>query len=108
MHIYMIYNFQAGNMKAKKLFDKVSKLLAKEQITYTLFIPRYHKHAIEEVSFLELSTFDAIVAAGGDGTFFEVINGYMHNKSPKKPPIGFIPLGTGNAFSRSFSRGKML
>lgn len=39
-----------------------------------------------------LSDWDAIVAAGGDGTLNEVINGW-HAESP---PVGLIPLGTAN------------
>ena len=44
--------------------------------------------------------YNVIVAAGGDGTLFDVINGYYKNSSKKKIPIGVLPVGTGNAFIR--------
>jgi diacylglycerol kinase (ATP) len=39
-----------------------------------------------------------IVAAGGDGTLSEVLNGVLQSK--KSPRLGIIPIGTGNDFSR--------
>ena len=40
---------------------------------------------------------DAIIAAGGDGTVNEVVNGIMNAPSDfPKPTIGIIPLGTSN------------
>ncbi|NIK69653.1 MULTISPECIES: diacylglycerol kinase [unclassified Paenibacillus] len=43
--------------------------------------------------------YDLIIAAGGDGTIYEVING-MANK-PNRPPLGILPLGTTNDFARA-------
>jgi len=43
--------------------------------------------------------YDMIIAAGGDGTLNEVING-MADK-PERPPLGIIPLGTTNDFARA-------
>jgi diacylglycerol kinase (ATP) len=42
---------------------------------------------------------DVIIAAGGDGTLNEVINGIGEN--PGAARVGLIPLGTGNDFARS-------
>ena len=41
-----------------------------------------------------------VVAGGGDGTLFEVINGYYQNPAQNKIPLGVLPVGTGNAFAR--------
>ena len=43
--------------------------------------------------------YDIIIAAGGDGTLNEVINGI--GKNVKKVRVGLIPLGTGNDFART-------
>lgn len=45
--------------------------------------------------------FDIIIAAGGDGTLYEVING-MAEKS-HRPPLGILPLGTTNDFARALN-----
>ena len=59
------------------------------------------------------------LAAGGDGTAFEIVNGlFPESRSPasgagsqgilggeagQTPTLGFLPLGTGNSFLRDFS-----
>lgn len=45
--------------------------------------------------------FDVIIAAGGDGTLYEVINGMA--EKPNRPPLGLLPLGTTNDFARAMS-----
>ncbi|MRN56389.1 diacylglycerol kinase [Paenibacillus monticola] len=43
--------------------------------------------------------YDMIIAAGGDGTLNEVINGMA--EKPNLPPLGVLPLGTTNDFARA-------
>jgi len=43
--------------------------------------------------------FDIIIAAGGDGTLNEVINGLA--EQPHRPQLGILPLGTTNDFARA-------
>lgn len=43
---------------------------------------------------------DRVVAVGGDGTLFEVVNGLF--ESDRRPALGILPLGTGNSFARDF------
>ncbi|MFP4979361.1 diacylglycerol kinase [Paenibacillus sp. CN-4] len=43
--------------------------------------------------------YDLIIAAGGDGTLNEVINGMA--EKPNLPPLGVLPLGTTNDFARA-------
>lgn len=47
------------------------------------------------------------IAAGGDGTSYEVINGlsaYFEARQPEQRcSLGFLPLGTGNSFLRDFT-----
>ena len=45
------------------------------------------------------STCDVLVAAGGDGTFSDVINAIDTSRTP----VAFLPLGTGNALRHAFS-----
>lgn len=37
-----------------------------------------------------------LVAAGGDGSYHEVVNGMLARTDKKKIPIGLIPNGSGN------------
>lgn len=43
--------------------------------------------------------FDLVVAAGGDGTINEVVNGLA--EQPYRPKLGIIPVGTTNDFARA-------
>ncbi len=56
--------------------------------------------ARERVAALEPGRFDVIVAAGGDGTLFEVVNGLMCRPPAQRESLAVLPMGTGNAFAR--------
>lgn len=46
------------------------------------------------------------LAAGGDGTAFEIVNGlFPEAQTQGRPVLGFLPLGTGNSFLRDFTTG---
>ncbi len=100
MNILLVYNPYAGHQRAKKLLPQVESALVKNNITFDLALTDYPEHATEIVKQTDFKIYDGIVAAGGDGTLFEVINGYFKNTSKVKIPLGILPLGTGNAFAR--------
>lgn len=50
--------------------------------------------------------FDLIIAAGGDGTLCEVVNGMAEKEG--RPPLGILPLGTTNDFARALGIPKNL
>ncbi|MBX7126733.1 MAG: diacylglycerol kinase family lipid kinase [Cyclobacteriaceae bacterium] len=58
-------------------------------------------HATQLAEILTDNGAEVILAAGGDGTLNQVLNGVMMAKGPK-PILGIIPLGTGNDFARLF------
>jgi diacylglycerol kinase (ATP) len=105
-NILIIYNPQAGSGRAKALLPEVERYLKQVNIAAKILLTQRQGHAVELAAKADLSTFDAIIASGGDGTLFEVINGYYQNTSAKKPPIGLIPNGTGNAFMKEFNLNK--
>lgn len=71
-----------------------------KNIDFDLRLTDYPEHGVEIVRQAEFKAYDGVVAAGGDGTLFEVINGYYQNPSRKRIPLGVLPIGTGNAFAR--------
>ncbi|MCW9016526.1 MAG: diacylglycerol kinase family lipid kinase, partial [Kangiellaceae bacterium] len=106
MKLLIIYNPQAGNGRAKALLAEVERYLKHKQLDVDILLTERIGHAIDLVAETDLSTYDAIVASGGDGTLFEVVNGYYKNEQSKKPPIGLIPNGTGNAFMKELNLHK--
>jgi YegS/Rv2252/BmrU family lipid kinase len=45
--------------------------------------------------------YQLVIAAGGDGTVHEVINGLMRVPFEARPNLGIVPLGSGNDFAHS-------
>jgi len=100
MKVLLVYNNFAGSGRAKNFLPQVESLLNKYNIEFDIAITDYPEHGTEIVGNSDFSQYDGVVAAGGDGTMFEVINGYFKNTSAKRIPIGVLPVGTGNAFAR--------
>ncbi len=89
----MIYNAKSGKNKSNNLLDKFDEII--EQYGYDLQIIYTQRkgHAITIMKELE-DDVDLVIAAGGDGTFNEVITGNL--KRDKKLLISQLPLGTTN------------
>ena len=48
--------------------------------------------------------FRNFLAAGGDGTSYEIVNGlFPEAATGERPTLGFLPLGTGNSFLKDFT-----
>ena len=60
----------AGGGKAGHKLDEIKQLFAEYNVDTELVVTKHKGHAIEIVANTQLSAFDGIVAAGGDGTFF--------------------------------------
>ena len=100
MKVLLIYNAAAAHKRAKKILPEVEACFDEKGIEFELRITDYPEHAVDIVGNADFSQYDGVVAGGGDGTLFEVINGYYKNKDRGKIPLGILPIGTGNAFAR--------
>ena len=61
----------------------------------------YPTHATELARQAAEEGYELVIAAGGDGTIHEVINGLMQVPPDQRPRLGVIPLGTGNDFAHA-------
>ena len=86
--IAIIYNPNAGSAKIKKLLKIKERLSLKSSVT---IYDTQKPGDATSIAKKECKNFDIIVAAGGDGTINEVINGIDINTK-----LGIIPLGTAN------------
>ncbi len=86
--IAIIYNPNAGSAKIKKLLKIKERLSLKSSVT---IYDTQKPGDATSIAKRECKNFDIIVAAGGDGTINEVINGIDVNTK-----LGIIPLGTAN------------
>jgi diacylglycerol kinase (ATP) len=85
--------------KKNKFYSEILPLLQKKfEITVTE--TSYAGHASQLASEAVGKNFDCILAAGGDGTLHQVINGILKEKITNPlPSTGLIPLGSGNDFA---------
>jgi YegS/Rv2252/BmrU family lipid kinase len=105
MRVLLVYNPQAGHGRSRVLLPAVLAAFREAGIEAVLRLTESPGHAERIAAEAMFGEFQGIVAAGGDGTLFEVLNGYYRNSSPGRVPLGVVPIGTGNAFARDLSLG---
>jgi len=103
MKALLVYNPYAGHHRANKLLPQVKSYLHQKGIEFELKLTVFSGHCVDLVRAADFSQYDGIIAAGGDGTLFEAVNGYFHNQSSQRIPIGILPIGTGNAVARDLN-----
>ncbi len=95
----IIYNPTSGRELFKKNLAQVLQKFEQagyETSTHATTCAGDATHAAKEAALRE---FDLIIAAGGDGTINEVVNGLAPLDT--RPTLGIIPVGTTNDFARA-------
>ena len=104
MKVALIVNPYAGGKKGEKLLPLIEKKLSLNRIDFHTYPSLYHGHILKITSELKIKDYDAIISIGGDGTNFYVLNGLLANfKSKQLPPLGIIPIGSGNSFAKDLN-----
>jgi YegS/Rv2252/BmrU family lipid kinase len=93
----IIVNPQARHGETLKLIPVMEQLLI--NVPHDLVVTERAGHAQELAS--SADQFDAVVAAGGDGTVHEVLNGLMTLPPEARPALGLLPTGSGNDTRRT-------
>lgn len=96
--------FSGGGLAPKTMEKEVEPILKVSHIEYKIFLSEKPAHITELASKLDLDEWDGWASVGGDGTFFEVLQGIMSRKDWKKAiqkVFGVIPCGTSNGLSAS-------
>ncbi len=96
MSAYVILNPYANRWKAKERLPEVRQALEAAGIDYHLVESDAPNHAIQLAASASSNGFSPIIAAGGDGTISEVINGLYKASEGVLGPFGVLPLGTAN------------
>jgi diacylglycerol kinase (ATP) len=86
--------------KKKKFYRDLYPSLARK-FSMEIFETQWAGHAVALAAQATKDGIPVILAAGGDGTLHQVINGVRQNTSNPPPVVGLIPLGTGNDFART-------
>lgn len=93
----VILNPTAGNRRAGRERVRLAAALEASGVPFEIIVTERPNHA-SALARRAAERFDAVVAAGGDGTLQEVAAGLFGN--PNGTALGVIPLGTGNDFAR--------
>jgi len=100
--IRVILNPTAGKGKAIKQKPLIEKVLKESGRDFEIHCTKSPGDGIEIACGFSLNENDLTIAAGGDGTCNEVINGLLTRAAgefPAAPVFGIIPIGRGNDFS---------
>ncbi|MBU0548906.1 MAG: diacylglycerol kinase family lipid kinase [Candidatus Omnitrophica bacterium] len=99
MKTKLIINPTAGRGRARKAIPRIKEIFRNRKIDFHTSVTDYYNQATHLAKEASLNGFELIIAAGGDGTVNEVVNGMLESKSC----LGVIPLGIGNDFARALN-----
>ena len=98
----IIVNPVAANGRAVSRVNSIEALLRERRVEYSLLFTESPGHAVSLArDAAKEGKFGTVVAAGGDGTANEVINGLMEARADGAalPDFGVLPVGRGNDFA---------
>ena len=105
-HISVILNPAASGGRGNRIQPKLEIGLKERGLSFTLHRTESPGHARVLAKKAAADGVGALLVVGGDGTLHEAVNGMLGCDSP--PPLGVIPVGTGNDFYRMVSHSRAL
>src|SRR5690554_6493319 len=98
MNCIFLYNPASGKGKIKKRLNYIKNTLSKKFD----YIEVYETKSAEDTyqkSIAVCGNYDALIFAGGDGTFNDIVCGVA--SQPIRPVLGYIPSGTANDIAKN-------
>lgn len=93
--VLIIFNPEAGQRAIQK-FNRIVEELKENELLIDIIKTQYSGHAKIIAQENVNNNYDMLIAAGGDGTINEVLNGMY----PTLVPFAIIPLGTANVLAK--------
>lgn len=95
----VIFNPVAGRGRARRLWPQLAQALGAAGIE---FEPAETRAPLEAMRLAEAAAgrYAAVIAAGGDGTVHETVNGLMRVPAEARPALGVLPLGSGDDYAK--------
>jgi len=95
----LIVNPVAGRGASMRHLPAIRRRLNRLGVVYDVARTEGPGHATDQARRAAEEGFDVVVAAGGDGTCNEVLNGLMQLRHEVRPLMGVLPVGRGNDFA---------
>ncbi len=95
--VKVIVNPHANHGRGREVIPLIEEGLA-GWATADISVTDYPRQAFDIAA--TISGYYAVIAAGGDGTVYEIVNGLAHHKR-LGTPLGLIPTGSGNDLSKA-------
>src|SRR5512147_2495096 len=97
----VVLNPTAGKGKAADRIPEIDALLRERGLDFDIRVTQGVWHAAELARDASREGYGVVVAAGGDGTVNEVVNGLMlsRDRGDRLPSMGVLSIGRGNDFS---------
>lgn len=93
----VILNPYSNRWQAQKRWPEAAAALQAAGVDFSVAVSEYHGQAVELAREAARAGFSPIIAAGGDGTIGEVVNGLAEaNGTEHLGTLGLLPLGTAN------------
>jgi diacylglycerol kinase (ATP) len=101
MRVKVIVNPYANRWRAKEKLPAIEAALVSSGLAFDVTLTEGPGEATTEARSAAATGYDAVVAAGGDGTISEVLNGLIESAPEGGPtlPFGIMPVGTANDFA---------
>ena len=103
MHILIAANPRSGRGQGQKLLVESRGALTAAGHQVDTVVSQFDGHLLRVLPQRLQQQWDVVVALGGDGTLFQVINCCMQQPN-FGATVGLIPAGTGNSFSKEFQQ----
>jgi len=102
---FAIVNPAAGGGRSAKLAGPALARLREHGLKVDVIASTAQGHAVQLAREAYDQGYRRFLAAGGDGTAHEILNGVFAGRSAvQRVALGFLPLGTGNSFLRDFAK----
>ncbi len=106
-HYFIVCYHRGGSRHLQ--FSRSLQALGETGVEATVRFCESSEHARELARTFDHDRYDAILAAGGDGIVNDVVAGLLQREGSELPPMGVLPIGTGNQFAQEVGfRGKNL
>jgi diacylglycerol kinase (ATP) len=99
VRFFILLNPNAGSAARHLFYTTLARMRQAGACVEIVKTPRHGEGMKAVAEAAQSGSFDAVVAAGGDGTLHHAAEGLVGRSTP----LGIIPMGTGNVFARELN-----